>query len=924
VTKSRCESLATRRNPEVRSNMVDSEFAGWFSSLTPYRVTPHAWQAHLAADRSARSRVLRIPTGMGKTLGVFAAWAWHRVHRHDEAWPRRLVWCLPMRALVEQTQAVVAEALSRLGLLWDGRGEHAGRVGVHLLMGGSDPGGDWHLFPEECAVLVGTQDMLLSRALNRGYGAGRARWPTDFGLLSHDALWVVDEAQLMDVGLATSAQLQAYHDHNAGRGFRPRHTWWMSATLQPSWLRSVDTDARQRVWVQEPVVIPAQSRAAELGPARKTLRLAAIPASAHAQVAELALAEHARVLAGEHGRITLLVCNQVGRATETYRALRERASPSQAIELVHSRFRPAERAGWRERFLSREACGPAADRIVVATQVVEAGVDISAGCVISDLAPWSSLVQRFGRCARYGGDGLCVIVDRGSEAGEAAPYEPAELDASRWATAEVERRGLSVGLAELEAFEENLDEAERERLYPYSPSHLLLRGEFDELFDTTPDLTGGDLDVSRFIRSSDDRDLQVFWRDLPPSGKHSVGPSETCRPRRRELCAVPFLAARDWLCGREKATSRQPRLRKGVRAWVWDWVDGRWTLADRAALLPGRVVCVAADAGGYDLALGFVPGLRAPGQPVPFGPDETHGDLDALSEDANDVDGASVAGWKTIACHAAETAALLRRVTSAVGLAGPTADLLDLAAIWHDVGKAHPVFQGAIRHRERPGRHDLAKAPNEAWLRPLGSYRSSDDADARPGFRHELASALALFAVMARHRPDHRALLGDWLDVLPLLGGAPPVHEDGSAPTADESRLLQCSSDDFDLVAYLVASHHGKVRVALHAGPKDQDYPDRGDGLGLPIRGVREGDELPAVRVSTGGATVPALRLTLEPAFMGLSSVTGRSWRERTLRTQERLGPGALAWLEALLAAADRRASRLSTNDPDLGGEAAR
>jgi len=48
--------------------------------------------------------------------------------------------------------------------------------------------------------------MLLSRALNRGYGIGRARWPLEFGLLSHDTLWVMDEVQLMDV-LSTGLQI---------------------------------------------------------------------------------------------------------------------------------------------------------------------------------------------------------------------------------------------------------------------------------------------------------------------------------------------------------------------------------------------------------------------------------------------------------------------------------------------------------------------------------------------------------------------------------------------------------------------------------------------------------------------------------------------------------------------------------------------
>jgi CRISPR-associated endonuclease/helicase Cas3 len=184
--------------------------------------TPYNWQTDLAMHSQCGNCLIRVPTGFGKTLGVLSAWLWQRIKQQDNRWPRRLVWCLPMRVLVEQTADEARSVLEKLGLLWDEANDHEGKIGVHLLMGGADCG-DWHLYPEECAVLIGTQDMLLSRAMNRGYASPRARWPMEFGLLNHDTLWVMDEVQLMDVGLASSAQLQAfrYDDAVLNRSKRP-------------------------------------------------------------------------------------------------------------------------------------------------------------------------------------------------------------------------------------------------------------------------------------------------------------------------------------------------------------------------------------------------------------------------------------------------------------------------------------------------------------------------------------------------------------------------------------------------------------------------------------------------------------------------------------------------------------------------------
>ncbi len=127
--------------------------------------------------------------------------------------------------LVGQTREVAESWLSKLGL--------SEEIKVHVLMGGED-GEEWDLSPERDAILIGTQDMLLSRALNRGYGMSRFRWPMHFGLLNNDCLWVLDEIQLMGVGLATSTQLQAFRRHFGM--YREVKTVWMSATLLPEWL----------------------------------------------------------------------------------------------------------------------------------------------------------------------------------------------------------------------------------------------------------------------------------------------------------------------------------------------------------------------------------------------------------------------------------------------------------------------------------------------------------------------------------------------------------------------------------------------------------------------------------------------------------------------------------------------------------------
>ena len=111
-----------------------------------------------------------------------------------------------------------------------------------------------------------------------------------------------------------------------------------------------------------------------------------------------------------------------------------------------------------------------------------------------------------------------------------------------------------------------------------------------------------------------------------------------------------------------------------------------------------------------------------------------------------------------------------------------------------------------------------------------------------------------------------------------------------------------------NLALYLIAAHHGKVRLSIRSMPGEKT-PDNADALFA--RGVWQDDELPEVDLGDG-VTAPAVdKLDLSPMMLG--RVDGQpSWAERMLglRDRKELGPLRLAYLESVLRVADMRASK--------------
>src|ERR1017187_7287139 len=263
--------------------------------------TPYGYQARIARD--GLPSVVQAPTGTGKT-GIILAWLWRRFHEaHRDQTPRRLVYALPQRSLVEQVAGEAGRWLENLGL--------ADQVALHVVMGGAgESQRQWRLDMHRPAIVVGTVDSLVSKALNRGYGIGRATYPIDFALVTNGAHWVIDEIQLCPESTTTLRQLAAFA--SALGTAEPFGLTCMSATVPEALLGTVDNPAPEpgEVLGIEPAERTGEL-ALRLGARRIVRRLAAEPGS-YSAIAAAAVQRH------QPGTLTLVVLNTVDAARKVH------------------------------------------------------------------------------------------------------------------------------------------------------------------------------------------------------------------------------------------------------------------------------------------------------------------------------------------------------------------------------------------------------------------------------------------------------------------------------------------------------------------------------------------------------------------------------------------------------------------------------
>ena len=352
--------------------------------------------------------------------------------------------------------------------------------------------------------------------------------------------------------------------------------------------------------------------------------------------------------------------------------------------------------------------------IVVATQVVEAGLDVSAQTMITELAPWASMVQRFGRLNRTGEEVAAQAI--WTDVKEQAPYTPDEIKASR------ERIKLldDVGPASLARVALPVQEKQE---------FVIRQHDFLGLYSTDKDLAGGFTDVSGYIRDSEDRDVYIGWRDFKRS-PNGVPQQEELEPH--ELCAVPINDAKDFRSG-------------GNLLWEWNDETGKWEPRYANDLVPGMTLLCEVSSGGYSVKLGWT------GSEQDRPTEAERPEKPANNSNNADSDSVTKGGWCELGKHLADVEAEAREICSSLAIEPSLAEPLALAARWHDIGKSLPGWQEAAKKTVEKSRKEYRPG---VWAK----FPAEKGVVFRPGLRHEEASALYAAQLLEQGLPGWNEL----------------------------------------------------------------------------------------------------------------------------------------------------------------------
>ena len=888
--------------------MMNIAFSAIFHKLTENN--PFPWQESLYKKfiRGEIPPAADLPTGLGKT-SVVAIWLVALI-THPGKVPRRLVYVVNRRTVVDQTTVEVCRIRKRLEKFPEWRDALAklcaipadNPLAISTLRGQFADNREWCADPARPAVIVGTVDMIGSRLLFSGYGAGLKTKPLHAGFLGQDVLLIHDEAHLEP---AFQKLLMAIkREQEQSNEFREFHVMALSATSRqepaeqssfgltpeekfpPSDLPDPPTEPLHVVWQR----LKAK-KGLKFQPPVKRSEVAE-------QIARLALLQKS---SGKAVLIFVRTIDDVNRVRELLTNKKE-GVPENQVQVLTGTVRGWERARLVKddpekgdpifrRFLLKTSTN---NRTVylVCTSAGEVGIDISGDCMVSDLTSLDSMTQRLGRVNRRGEGAAEIDVVYESDADPKLTDDGWEK--ARWKTLEIlqrlpqcdwiERRHDASPLALREL---NLSDEERKAAFAPEPTCLPTT---DILFDawamtSIRDALPGRPPVAPYLHGISEwqpPETRVAWREEVDVIKdellerykpedllddYPLKPQELLRDStdrkgsgvfaQLEKLAANFPDAQVWILD-----AREKVLPITLKEMI---EQGPEQLRDATVILPPKI-------GGLSRA-GTLDGKAKPDLPV------QHDVSDLWFVDIEQTQLHRVRVWNDDPEFTAKTKGM--RLIRAPLDTDPAADDRESGEtserrFWHWFTRPRSADDDSSETSTAPV--EWQKHTDEVvehTQKIVQTLNLSED------FQKALVLAAKFHDLGKRREVWQRRIGNPKPEVWYAKSGRDPAwkprdicrdyrHEFGSLRDAElEDELKKLGADEHDLVLHLIAAHHGRARPHF---PKEEAFD--------PVGSTPADSEAIAIEVP-----------------------------RRFARLQRRFGRWGLAYLESLLRAADYAAS---------------
>ncbi|MBI5789312.1 MAG: CRISPR-associated helicase Cas3' [Candidatus Schekmanbacteria bacterium] len=330
--------------------------------------------------------VLTAPTGAGKTYAALVPFLWSKLNGKPIA--DRLIYALPLRTLATSLYDSTVKTYDKFN--------ENNSTGLKITIQTGEQKEDPFF---EGDIIFTTIDQLLSGYLNIPVSLPARVSNINAGALI-GAMVVFDEFHLLDPekAMGTAIEMMDRLKHHTRflimtATMPEKSCKWLEEKINAEW-----------IMVEEKEVIAIQENFKEKGKQVRNWEWTRDALSAE-------------YIIKAHQKRSIVLCNTVRRAQSIYRdletAIKKNGDKAEII-LLHSRFFPDDRKMKEEKVIEifgKDAQNKNVNVILVTTQVIEAGIDISAENLHTEIAPMNSLIQRAGRSARYGGEGRVWVYE---------------------------------------------------------------------------------------------------------------------------------------------------------------------------------------------------------------------------------------------------------------------------------------------------------------------------------------------------------------------------------------------------------------------------------------------------------------------------------------------------------------------------------